>query len=39
MAQTIREALAHRNGKEATSDGQRVKYLNTVEAYDKWAEV
>lgn len=39
MAQTIQEALAHRNGKQTTSEGQRVEYLNTVEAYDKWAEV
>ncbi len=39
MAQTIQEALAHRNGRQATSDGRRVEYLDTVQAYDRWAEV
>ncbi|OJI96798.1 hypothetical protein ASPVEDRAFT_78549 [Aspergillus versicolor CBS 583.65] len=39
MAQTIQEALAHRSGRQTTPEGQRVEYLNTVEAYDKWAEV
>ncbi|KAL4943574.1 hypothetical protein BDV06DRAFT_221134 [Aspergillus oleicola] len=36
MAQTIQEALGHNAG---TSDGHTVEYLDTVEAYNKWAEV
>ncbi|KAL4806693.1 hypothetical protein BDV18DRAFT_118958 [Aspergillus unguis] len=38
MLKTIQEALAHGQG-SATSDGFQVKYVDTVEAYDKWAEV
>ncbi|KAI9367808.1 S-adenosyl-L-methionine-dependent methyltransferase [Aspergillus egyptiacus] len=37
MVQTIQESLAY--GKGATSDGRSVEYLDTVEAYNKWAEV
>ncbi|KAL4950685.1 S-adenosyl-L-methionine-dependent methyltransferase [Aspergillus filifer] len=36
MAQTIQEALGHKAG---TSDGHAVEYVDTVEAYNKWAEV
>ncbi|KAL4915920.1 S-adenosyl-L-methionine-dependent methyltransferase [Aspergillus aurantiobrunneus] len=39
MAKTIQEVLAHGNGKEATSDGHAIEYVQTVEAYNKWAEV
>lgn len=34
MAQTIQELL-----KDGPSGGQTMKYLNTVQAYDRWAEV
>ncbi|KAL4934115.1 class I SAM-dependent DNA methyltransferase [Aspergillus undulatus] len=37
MAQTIQEALGHQDGKKATADA--VEYMDTVEAYNKWAEV
>ncbi|KAL2827636.1 S-adenosyl-L-methionine-dependent methyltransferase [Aspergillus cavernicola] len=37
MAQTIQKSLAH--GKGTTSDGHQIEYVDTVEAYNKWAEV
>lgn len=36
MAKTIQEMLAD---KTSHVDAQPVQYLDTVEAYDKWAEV
>ncbi|KAL4900938.1 hypothetical protein BDW74DRAFT_88949 [Aspergillus multicolor] len=40
MVQTIQETLAHGQGKDAgISDGHRIEYMDTVEAYNKWAEV
>lgn len=35
MAKTIQEMLAEK----ASGDPQPVQYVDTVEAYDKWAEV
>lgn len=35
MAKTIQEMLAEK----ARGDPQPVQYVDTVEAYDKWAEV
>ncbi|RDW89858.1 class I SAM-dependent DNA methyltransferase [Aspergillus mulundensis] len=40
MVQTIQEALARGQGEDAgISDGHRIEYVDTVEAYNKWAEV
>jgi hypothetical protein len=35
MAQTIQELLADR----PSANGQATRYLDTVQAYDQWAEV
>lgn len=38
--QTIQEALGHGHGNDVgISDGHRIEYVETVEAYNKWAEV
>ncbi|KAL4995084.1 hypothetical protein BDV10DRAFT_175376, partial [Aspergillus recurvatus] len=42
MVQTIQNALGHGHGHgkgAGISDGQRIEYVETVEAYNKWAEV
>lgn len=38
--QTIQEALGHGQGNDlGNSDGHRIEYVETIEAYNKWAEV
>ncbi|KAL4986396.1 hypothetical protein BDW68DRAFT_188883 [Aspergillus falconensis] len=40
MAQTIQKALGHGQGNDAgISGGHRIEYVETVEAYNKWAKV
>ncbi|KAL3479747.1 S-adenosyl-L-methionine-dependent methyltransferase [Aspergillus californicus] len=39
MPQTIQESLAHTKDAPSVSNGHQIEYLDTVEAYDKWAEV
>jgi hypothetical protein len=39
MARTIQETLASGSSSDAPSSSKPVQYVETIEAYNKWAEV